>query len=174
MGIPERLCKLRAKMQEKGIDMYYIPTNDFHGSEYVSDYFKTRGCMSGFDGSAGNGVVTQDKAGLWTDGRYFLQAERQLDGTGFTLYRSGQEGVPNVSQYIAANLPKDGVLGMDGGMVSEAWADGMRRLIAGKKGKLVLSEDLVGQIWTDRPPLKHEKAWLLDVKYAGESREERL
>lgn len=174
MGIPERLCKLRAKMQEKGIDMYYIPTNDFHGSEYVSDYFKTREFISGFDGSAGNVVVTQDKAGLWTDGRYFLQAERQLDGTGFTLYRSGQEGVPNVSQYIAANLPKDGVLGMDGGMVSEAWADGMRRLIAGKKGKLVLSEDLVGQIWTDRPPLKHEKAWLLDVKYAGESREERL
>lgn len=174
MGIPERLCRLRAKMREKKIDMFYIPTNDFHGSEYVSDYFKIREFISGFDGSAGTVIVTQEEAGLWTDGRYFLQAEAQLAGSGFTLYKSGQEGVPNVSQYIASKLPKEGVLGMDGRMVSEAWAAGMRRLLAAKNGRLVLHEDLVGQIWTDRPQLRHEKAWLLDVRYAGESREARL
>lgn len=174
MEIPERLYRLRAKMKETKTDMLYIPTNDFHGSEYVSDYFKTREFVSGFDGSAGTVIVTQDEAGLWTDGRYFLQAEAQLAGSGFTLFKSGQEGVPNVSSYIASKLPKGGVLSMDGRMVSEAWADGMRRLLAAKNGRLMLQEDLVGQIWTDRPQLKHEKAWLLDVRYAGESREARL
>lgn len=120
MGIRERLTQIRKKMEKSEIDMYFVPTNDFHGSEYVSDYFKTREFLSGFDGSAGNMVITQKEAGLWTDGRYFLQAENQLAGTGITLYKSGQEGVPTVNQYIESNMPESGTFGVDGRMVSEA------------------------------------------------------
>lgn len=174
MGIQERLMQLRQKMEEHKIDMYFIPTNDFHGSEYVSDYFKAREFISGFDGSAGNVVVTQEDAGLWTDGRYFLQAEAQLENTGITLYKSGQEGVPKLNQFIASKMPESGTLGVDGRMVSEAWAEGMKRMLSQKGAKLELSKDLVGEIWSDRPALHHEKAWLLAEKYAGETRASKL
>lgn len=174
MGIRERLTQLRKKMEERSMDVYFIPTNDFHGSEYISDYFKTREFLSGFNGSAGSMVVTKKEAGLWTDGRYFIQAENQLANTGITLYKSGQEGVPDVNQFISANVPEGGVLGVDGRMVSEAWAEGMRRMLAGRKAKLVLKEDLVGEIWLDRPALAHQKAWILSEKYTGESRQSKL
>lgn len=174
MGIQERLTQLRKKMKESEIDIYFIPTNDFHGSEYISDFFKTREFISGFDGSAGNVLVTQDKAGLWTDGRYFLQAESQLEGTGITLYKSGQEGVPKLDDFVATNLPEGGTFGCDGRMVSMAWAEGMARRLAFKKGKMNLSRDLIGEIWSDRPALIHKKAWILSEKFAGESRSAKL
>ncbi|MDD7404091.1 MAG: aminopeptidase P family protein [Butyribacter sp.] len=174
MEIPMRLKKLRQKMEEAGIDIYFIPTNDYHGSEYVSDFFKTREYISGFDGSAGSVVVTQNEAGLWTDGRYFLQAEAQLSGTGITLYKSGQEGVPKVNDYIVQHLPEGGTFGCDGGMVSVAWAEGMQRSIAARQGKMDLSQDLVGSIWAERPVLDHKKAWILGEKYAGESRQSKI
>lgn len=85
MNVRERIARLREEMKNYGIDLYFVPTNDFHNSEYICDYFKTREYLSGFDGSAGNMVITQEEAGLWTDGRYFIQAERQLKGTGITL-----------------------------------------------------------------------------------------
>lgn len=174
MEIPMRLKKLRQKMEEAGIDIYFIPTNDYHGSEYVSDFFKTREYISGFDGSAGSVVVTQNEAGLWTDGRYFLQAEVQLSGTGITLFKSGQEGVPKVNDYIVQHLPEGGTFGCDGGMVSTAWAEGMQRRIAARQGKMDLSQDLVGSIWAERPVLDHKKAWILGEKYAGESRQSKI
>lgn len=174
MEIPMRLKKLRQKMEEAGIDIYFIPTNDYHGSEYVSDFFKTREYISGFDGSAGSVVVTQNEAGLWTDGRYFLQAEVQLSGTGITLFKSGQEGVPKVNDYIVQHLPEGGTFGCDGGMVSTAWAEGMQRRIAARQGEMDLSQDLVGSIWAERPVLDHKKAWILGEKYAGESRQSKI
>lgn len=174
MGIRERLTQIRKKMEKSKIDMYFVPTNDFHGSEYVSDYFKTREFLSGFDGSAGNMVITQKEAGLWTDGRYFLQAENQLAGTGITLYKSGQEGVPTVNQYIESNMPESGTFGVDGRMVSEAWVEGLREMLASKKAKVVLERDLAGEIWLDRPELRHEKAWILPEEYTGESRMSKL
>ena len=174
MGIKERLAQLRKKMEENHLDMYFVPTNDFHGSEYISDYFKTREFLSGFDGSAGSIVVTKEEAGLWTDGRYFLQAEAQLAGTGITLYKSGQEGVPTVNEFVSANIPKGGTLGVDGRLVSAAWAEGMCSMLAQKQAKLNLTHDLVGEIWLDRPALVHEKAWILSIKYAGETRASKL
>ena len=174
MGIRERLTQLRKKMDEHGMDMYFVPTNDFHGSEYVSDYFKTREFLSGFDGSAGNLLVTKEQAYLWTDGRYFLQAEEQLKDTGIVLYKSGQEGVPTLNQFVAANIPEEGTFGVDGRMVSGTWGEGMRKLLAEKKAKLVLTEDLAGDVWYDRPPLVHENAWILSEKYAGEGRISKL
>ncbi len=174
MKIPERIRQLRQKMAENNIDIYFVPTNDFHGSEYLSSYFKAREFISGFDGSAGNIVITQEEAGLWTDGRYFLQAEAQLKGSGITLYKSGEKGVIGLNPFIASKMPEGGTLGVDGRLVSGAWAEGMRRMLAVKNAHLSLSKDLIGEIWHDRPALTHEKAWLLPEKYAGESRASKL
>lgn len=127
MKVWERIESLRKRMREEDIDVYYIPTNDFHGSEYVSGYFQTREYISGFTGSAGVVIVTLEDAGLWTDGRYFIQAEKQLQGSGITLYRMGLDGVPTVNTYLD-NVLKDGqVLGCDGRMVTTTWLMAMKR-----------------------------------------------
>lgn len=174
MDVRERIARLREEMRNQRIDLYFVPTNDFHNSEYICDHFKTREYLSGFDGSAGNMVITREEAGLWTDGRYFIQAERQLQGTGITLYKSGMEGVPAINDYIREKLPEGGVLGTDGGMVSEAWAEGMRRMLAEKGGALELSCDLAGLVWRERPELVFHRAWILSEEYAGESRKSKL
>ena len=101
MNIQKRINALRSAMIQKGIDIYIIPTADFHHSEYVGDYFKFREYMTGFTGSAGTAVFTRKKAGLWTDGRYFIQAEQQLAGSGIDLYRSGEPGVPSIEELSA-------------------------------------------------------------------------
>ena len=100
MNIQKRINALRSAMAQKGIDIYIIPTADFHHSEYVGDYFKFREYMTGFTGSAGTAVFTSKKAGLWTDGRYFIQAEQQLAGSGIDLYRSGEPGVPSIEEFL--------------------------------------------------------------------------
>ena len=112
----ERLAKLKQRMKKKGVAAYYIPTADFHDSEYVSDYFKVREFFSGFTGSAGSLVVTEDESGLWTDGRYFIQAADQLEGSGIKLYRMGEEGVPSIEQYIASKVPSGGTVCIDHGL----------------------------------------------------------
>lgn len=96
--IPERLAALREKMRAYGVDAYLVPTADYHESEYVGTYFKARTYITGFTGSAGTAVITQDEACLWTDGRYFVQAAKELAGTGVTLMKMGQEGVPTVEE----------------------------------------------------------------------------
>ena len=103
--IRERLEKLRKKMSELGIDYYLIPTADYHQSEYVAPYFQTRAYFCGFTGSNGTLVVGMEEAGLWTDGRYFIQAEKELEGTGVDLYREMEEGVPTVSRWLADRMP---------------------------------------------------------------------
>lgn len=107
-------------MKLYGIDAYLIVSDDYHASEYVGDYFKCREYISGFDGSAGTLIVTQTEAGLWTDGRYFIQAEKQLEGTGITLRRIGEEGVPTILQYLKSTLRKGQSLGYDGRTVRQA------------------------------------------------------
>lgn len=118
MNIPERISALRALMEERGYDVYMVPTDDFHQSEYVGDHFKVREYITGFTGSAGTAVFTKDEAGLWTDGRYFLQADQQLAGTGVKLYKMGEPGVPTVEEFIASALPEGGTLGFDGRVVA--------------------------------------------------------
>lgn len=112
--VTERIQALRAEMQKRNIDMYIVPTSDFHESEYVGDYFKARKYITGFTGSAGTAVITKDAAGLWADGRYFIQAEQQLAGSPITLYRMGEEGVPTVKEYVEQNLKEGGCLGLTG------------------------------------------------------------
>ena len=109
---------LREKMADRGIDVYVVPTDDFHGSEYVGEYFKCREFLTGFTGSAGTAFVAADEAGLYTDGRYFLQAEEELKGSGFTLYRMGEPGVPTIYEKIESLLPEGGTVGFDGRVVS--------------------------------------------------------
>ncbi len=169
-SIPQRLAALRSLMQEKGMDAYLIPTDDFHASEYVGDHFKCRQYMTGFTGSAGTAVVMQDMAGLWTDGRYFIQAAEQLEGSTVTLFRMGEPGVPTVHAFLEEHMPKGGCLGFDGRTVSAREADELERELAKKDVSLKCEEDLVGMIWTDRPGLSAEPVKELEVRWAGRSR----
>ena len=171
--IPERLTALRSLMKEKGMDAYLIPTDDFHASEYVGDHFKCRKYMTGFTGSAGTAVVMQDMAGLWTDGRYFIQAEQQLAESTVTLFKSGEPDVPTVHEFLVKALKQGQCLGFDGRTVSAKEAQELADKL-GKNGVTIsCREDLVGEIWTDRPALSCEPVMELDVKWTGKSREEK-
>ena len=119
MTVREKLAALREKMTAYKMDMYLIGSEDFHGSEYVGEHFKCRAFISGFTGSAGTILVTQDFAGLWTDGRYFLQAEAQLADTGIELFKMGNEGVPTIEDYIVSHIEKGQCLGFDGADVQQ-------------------------------------------------------
>ncbi len=172
--IPERLAALRALMEEKGMDAYLIPTDDFHASEYVGEYFKCRKYMTGFTGSAGTAVVMKDMAGLWTDARYFIQAERQLEGSTVTLFKMGEPEVPTVHEFLEKNLKEGQCLGFDGRTVSAKEVDVLAELLAKKDVAIKREEDLVGEVWTDRPQLSAEPVMELDVKWAGKSRADKL
>jgi Xaa-Pro aminopeptidase len=170
----ERLALLRQEMEKRGIFAYLVPTADFHESEYVGEHFKARKFLTGFSGSAGTAVVTLTEAGLWTDARYFLQAEAQLAGSSITLYRMGEEGVPTIHQYLEQVLPEGAVLGFDGRVVNGAWGKELEALVAAKGGALAAEEDLVGLIWADRPPLPHTPVYLLGEAYTGQSTASKL
>lgn len=172
--IQERVKALRDKMKQYGVDMYLIPTDDFHSSEYVGEYFKCRRYMSGFTGSAGTMVVTQEMAGLWTDGRYFLQAESQLAGTGVDLYKIGEPGVPAVDKFIVDTLQEGQCLGFDGRVVSYKAALEYRKKLAEKNASVMFEHDLVDLIWEDRPALSAEPAFELGIEFAGKSRADKL
>lgn len=174
--IKERLEKLRALMEREGLDAYLILTEDFHGSEYVGDYFKCRKYMSGFTGSAGSLLVMKDMAGLWTDGRYFLQAEQELEGTGITLFRMQEEGVPRLSEFLSDKLASGNKLGFDGRAVNYKTAVLFEKAFEKKEKKVtfVYDKDLVGEIWEDRPALSAKPVMLLDISCTGKSRADKL
>ena len=155
----ERLQKLRAQMEQHGMDAYYIPSSDFHDSEDVEAYFGCRAFISGFTGSAGTAVITKDEAGLWTDGRYFIQAAQQLDGSGVKLFKMGEPGVPSVEEFIAEVIPQNGTLGFDGRVVAMGEGQALVEAIASKNAKINYSEDLIDLIWEDRPALSEKPAF---------------
>ena len=167
--IKERLAKLREYMSEKNIDAYIIPSSDNHQSEYVGDHFKCREFISGFTGSAGTVVVTMEEAGLWTDGRYFIQAEKELEGSTIKLFKMGEEGVPTTEEYLYESLKEGKTLGFDGRVICAKEGINLEKKLAKKNIKIVYDYDLVGMIWNDRPDLSTAKAFSLDVKYAGET-----
>ena len=170
MTVQKRLSALRELMKKRGVDAYLVPTDDFHASEYVGDYFKCRKYITGFTGSAGTAVITEDMAGLWTDGRYFIQAAQQLEGTSVTLFKMGEPGVPTVHEFLKDKLTEGMCLGFDGRTVSAAEADQLKTLLSDKNIRFSVEEDLIGEIWTDRPELSCEPVMELDVKWTGESR----
>ncbi len=174
MNIPERLAALRKCMEEKGIDMYVVPTADFHQSEYVGEHFKARTYITGFTGSAGTAVITKDEARLWTDGRYFIQAANQLAGTTVELMKMGEPGVPKMNDYIEDTLQAGETIGFDGRVVSVGEGQGYADIAEKKGAKVQYQVDLIDEIWEDRPALSEEPAFDLDVKYAGETVESKL
>lgn len=170
MTVNERITALRERMKEKKIDAYLVPTDDFHASEYVGEYFKCRKYITGFTGSAGTAVIMQDMAGLWTDGRYFIQAAAQLEGTGVDLFKMGEPGVPTVHQFLEEKLGEGMCLGFDGRTVSAKEAAELSEMLGKKGASLSVAYDLVGEVWENRPALSCEPVMELDVKWAGESR----
>ena len=172
--IKENLEKLRERMRESGIDFYLVPTSDYHESEYVSEYFKVREFLSGFTGSAGTLVVGLDWAGLWADGRYYIQAEEQIKGSGITLYRSGMDKVPTIRKYLEEHMPEGGCLGFDGRVVNTGLVEVLYEKMDLKQVRISCKEDLTADIWTNRPALQFSQPWLLDTKYCGETREDKI
>lgn len=167
--IKERIKQLRSLMAEHHMDAYMIPTSDFHESEYVGRYFTCREFMTGFTGSAGTAVITKEEACLWTDGRYFVQAGKQLEGTGVTLMKMGQPDVPAMEEYLEKVLPEGGSLGFDGRVVNYQLGKDLESLFKEKHVSLSYQEDLVDLIWKERPQLSAEPAWILNETYAGKS-----
>lgn len=163
--IRENIIKMRKLMQENEIDIYIVPTSDFHQSEYVGEYFRGRKFLSGFTGSAGTLVIGLDEARLWTDGRYFIQAENQLKDSDIILMKMAMPGVPTIKEYLDSHSDK--TVGFDGRVMSY-------QEVASLKNKLVTNVDLVDLVWTDRPAISHEPAFIYDEKYCGESRASKL
>lgn len=167
--IQERLQLLRQKMKEMGVTVYVVPSSDCHESEYVCAHFQARAYITGFTGSAGTAVITMDDAGLWTDGRYFIQAEMQLAGTGVRLFRMGEPGVPAVEDYVKDHLEEGGKLGFDGRVMGAYRAEVLAKAAKEKNADLLVTEDLVGAIWKGRPGIPDAPVFVLRNHYSGES-----
>lgn len=174
MDIQERVETLRGIMSEKGIDIYIVPTADYHQSEYVGDYFKAREFITGFTGSAGTAVITAKEAGLWTDGRYFIQAAGQLAGTPFALRKMGQPDVPTIEEYLKEALPEGGTIGVDGRVISVSEGQEYEKIAAERHGKIQYQEDLVDAVWKNRPEISKKPVFALGLEYAGESTADKL
>ena len=172
--VNDRVQMLRKLMREQGIDAYLVPTADYHESEYVGEYFKCRHFLTGFTGTAGTAVITADKAGLWTDGRYFVQAESQLSGSCVRLFRMGDPGVPSIGEFLQEEIPQGGVLGFDGRVVSDEVGRELLSALEDKQVSVSDSRDLVGEIWTERPPMSCEPVWVLEEQFAGMKTEDKL
>ena len=172
--VVKRLKDLRELMEQRGIDIYVVPTSDFHESEYVGEYFKARKFITGFTGTAGTAVITKTQAGLWTDGRYFVQAKNQLKDSTVTLFPMGEENVPTVAEFVKENLPPKGCIGFDGRVVNGKAGEEYKNIADEKKGRLYVEEDLVDLIWEERPPMSKKPFFILEEKYSGKSTKEKL
>ena len=172
--VTDRLAKLRQEMAKRNIAVYIVPTADFHGSEYVGEHFKARKYITGFTGSAGTAVITMTEAGLWTDGRYFVQATQQLEGSTIELRKMGMEGVPTIEEYLKDTLKEGEIIGFDGRVVSGTWGNTLLEIAREKNGSLYVDEDLVDIIWKDRPPMSKADVMIFDIKYTGKDTSDKL
>ena len=174
MLVNEKIKVLRDLMKENGFTCYMEPTGDPHSSEYVADYYKGREFLTGFTGSAGTAIVTLDKAILWTDGRYFIQAENQIKDSEFVLYKMSTPGYPSVSEWLEENLGKEDILGINQLLVSQKTIDSLRKSLSKKEVSVKATEDLINKIWTNRPSLPTNKVFKLGIEYTGKSVEDKL
>ncbi|MCD3351004.1 aminopeptidase P family protein [Clostridium botulinum D/C] len=174
MMIKERVEKLRQLMIKNGIDAYIVPSSDAHQSEYVSEHWKSRKWISGFTGSAGTCVITLDDAGLWTDGRYYIQAAKQLQDSGIRLFKGAEPGVPSYIQWLKEVLKEGSTVGFDGNVISVVTVRDMEKEFKNKNIVLKSHKDLIGELWDDRPQIPDGKIFIYDVKYAGKSRTEKI
>ncbi|HCW80654.1 MAG TPA: peptidase M24, partial [Ruminococcaceae bacterium] len=169
----ERIVSLRAAMKNTGVQAYIIPSADPHLSEYSPAHWEARKYFSGFTGSAGTLVVTQNKSGLWTDGRYFIQAEQQLKGSGIALYRMGVKGVPSYIQFVHDELSRGETVSFDGRLFSAKDVNNMKNLFS-EKDIEIKQADLVSSLWENRPPVPHTKVFLHNAKFAGRTCAEKV
>ena len=172
--IQEHLRQLRDKMKAADVDCCLIPTSDDHDSEYVSGFFAVRRFFSGFTGSAGTLVVTENEAALFTDGRYFIQAREQLSGTEIKLMEMGEPGVPTVKEYLEDRLKKGQSLGFDGRVVQAGEAADYEEILSKKQGRIIWDFEPAQGIWQDRPPLPHARVFRLEECFCGETLAEKL
>ena len=169
-----RIELLRGEMMKNDIDYYIILSSDYHDSEYVGGYFKEREYMSGFSGSAGSLVISLTEACLWTDGRYFLQAGQQLEGTGIRLMKMGEPGVPEIEEYLRENMKFGQTVGYDGRTVTRAFGQLLRKTLEEKDAHFRTDVDLVDRLWEDRPEFPAAPIWVLEEKYSGRSVTDKL
>ncbi|MBX2928967.1 MAG: aminopeptidase P family protein [Saprospiraceae bacterium] len=174
MTTDQKIALLREAMHREGISAYLVPSADPHQSEYVADHWKSREWLSGFSGSAGILAVTPDHAGLWTDSRYFLQAEKELAGSGVVLHRQVVPHAPEHVQWLAENLPQGSTLGLDGRLFSLGQLRYLTRNFHHKNIEINSGLDLVAGIWHNRPPLPASPVFEMPPDYTGHSREEKL
>lgn len=174
MSIQERIEALRSLMEKRRIDIYIVPTADYHQSEYVGEHFKAREFITGFTGSAGTAVITLTDAGLWTDARYFIQAAGQLVGTSITLRKMGEPDVPTIEEYLKETLPEGGTIGFDGRTIPVSEGQKYEKLVGEKGGKLLYAEDLIDAVWETRPEISKKPVFPLGLQYAGKSVSEKL
>lgn len=170
----EQIKNLRREMKKRGIFAYMVMTEDFHGSEYVGEHFKLREYLSGFTGSAGTLVVTEEEAALWTDGRYFIQAAAELSGSGIALMKQGEPDTPSVGKYLREKMPDGSVLGFDGRAVRAAFARRLQSLLVEKNITFMTDEDLGDAVWENRPALSKKPVFSLSERVCGASRAEKL
>lgn len=174
MDINRKLEELRKLMSSKSIDAYIVPTKDPHGSEYVAEHYKGRSFISGFTGSAGNVLITKDEAFLWTDGRYFIQAENEIKDSEYKLMRMGEKETPTMEKWLKDNLKTGESLGFDGKLFSQKEVENLQETLIDKNINFIDEYDLVGQVWEARPELSKDQAFSLDVKYAGITAKEKI
>ena len=161
-------------MEENGIDYYIMPTSDFHNSEYSADFFKVREYFCGFDGSNGTLVVSKNFAGMWTDGRYFIQAENQMKGTGVELFKMMNPGVPTIAEFLFDNMKDGQTLGFDGRVISTSIGENFENKLSGKVVSFKIDLDLAEEVWTDRPALPCHDMYVLSDELCGQSFADKL
>ncbi len=172
--VTKRLAAFRREMEKNGIDYYMITSSDCHGSEYVHEHFHTRAWLSGFTGSNGTLLVSGEDAFLWTDGRYYLQAEEELSGSGIGLMRQQEKGVPTIAKYLEEHLKAGQCLAFDGNCVSASRGEELESVCERKGAALKYETDLANSVWKDRPGLPKNPIWILEEEYAGKSCGEKL
>lgn len=170
----ERITALRSLMKENHIDYYFITTSDYHNSEYVDDYFKAREYMSGFTGSNGDLLIGADFAGLWTDGRYFIQAERELEGSGILLFRMGEEGICGITEYLTEHIEQGQTLAFDGRCVSIQMGKRLEKAVEKKEAHILYEVDYIERLWKNRPSRRASQAFLLPHELCGKNQKEKL
>ena len=174
MDTAKKIAKLRTLMAEKNIDAYVVPTADFHQSEYVGEHFKARKYITGFSGSYGTAVITMDDACLWTDGRYFFQAENEMNGSGVRLMKMFVGDTPSIPEFLYNSVGEGGTVAFDGRVLSMEEGREYEEALKDKQINIHYSEDLIDVIWEDRPALSDKPAFFLDEKYTGESSSSKL
>ncbi|MDU1854460.1 MAG: aminopeptidase P family N-terminal domain-containing protein, partial [Clostridium baratii] len=174
MRVIERIEALRKVMKERNVDYIIIPSSDAHQSEYVSDYYKGRAYISGFTGSAGTVLIGLNEGILWTDGRYFIQAENELKGSGIKLFKMRIPGWPTLEEWIFENVKSGETIAFDGKVVSLEQYKEIKDIAKEKSINLKIDEDLLKLIWSDRPNLPSENIFIHDIMYCGKSAKEKI